>query len=76
MKINIKNRPAGISARLRWEIEHSGESRYAICKATGIDKAAMSRFMAGTTNLSLEAADRLAEHFGLELAKRSKRKGR
>ena len=68
-----------VSEQLRQAIERSGMSRYAICKATGIDKAAMSRFMAGKTGFSTSSVDKLAALLGLELrptTKRPRPKGR
>ena len=53
---------------LRREIENSPISRNAICKAVGIDKAAISRFMAGG-GLNADTAGKLLSHFGYELKK-------
>ena len=50
-------------------IEERGESLYSIAKATGIDKAALGRFVAGKQSLRLDIADKLASHFGLLLRK-------
>src|SRR5271157_355451 len=47
------------SEQLRQAIERSGMSRYAIGQAAGIDKATMSRFMAGKVGLSLESIDKI-----------------
>ena len=63
-----------VSEQMRKAIEQSGMSRYAICKVTGIDKATLSRFMAGR-GLSMEALDRLCRFLGLELKPKGK-KGR
>jgi len=56
----------------------SGLTRYAICKATGIDKASMSRFVRGERGLSYENLDRLADYLGLEVVcrKRATRQAR
>ena len=61
---------------LRRKIDESGMSRYAICKATGIAEASMSRFMSGQLGLSMDAIDALMEYFDLELVPKRKRKGR
>jgi len=50
----------------------SGQSLYAIAQATGIDKAALGRFMAGKQSLRLDIADKLAAHFGLVLSRRDR----
>ena len=50
--------------QIREQIENSGQSRYAIWKATGISQSQLCKVMAGTAGLSIEAAERLLEHFG------------
>ena len=59
---------------IRDAIDQSGESRYMISKATGIDQSQLSRLMQGRTGLSLETLERLTEYLGLEIAIRAKRK--
>ena len=56
-----------MTEQLRQAIEQSGQTRYAIWRATGIDQAQLSRFMVGERGLSLDAVDRLCAHLGLEL---------
>jgi hypothetical protein len=56
-----------LSEQVRLAIDASGESRYAICKSTGIPQGQMSRFMGGTIGLSLDALDVLCAYLGLEL---------
>ena len=58
---------------LRRTIKGSGQSFYAIAKATGLNKAGLGRFVAGKQSLHLDLADRLAAHFDLELRPRSGR---
>jgi transcriptional regulator with XRE-family HTH domain len=58
-----------ISDQLRLAIEESGESRYAIAKATGITEATLSRFVNGVHGLSLEKVDVICEHLVLRLTK-------
>ena len=48
-----------LSDQLRWMIERSGVSRYQLWQQTGIDQAALSRFMAGKGGLSMESIDSL-----------------
>ena len=62
-----------ITDQLRRAIRASGKSRYWLSGESGVDKAALSRFMAGKATLTLPSLDRLAEVLGLEL--RKKRKG-
>lgn len=66
-----------VSEQLRLAIDASGVTRYALWKATGIDQAQLSRFMAGEAGLSLTAIDRICAVLGLRLtaAKRRKKGG-
>ena len=66
----MAEQPTRLSDQVRAAIRDSGLSRYAICKAAGIDQAAMSRFMAGKTNLTLTSVDALAVVLGLEIVQR------
>lgn len=50
-----------LSDQIRQAIEDCGMSRYAISQQTGIDQAALSRFMHGQVGLGLDALDRLSE---------------
>jgi plasmid maintenance system antidote protein VapI len=63
-----------ISDVLRRAIAESGLAHIALERATGVQRASIARFMAGTQSLRLDKADALAAYFGLEL--RPKRKGR
>jgi plasmid maintenance system antidote protein VapI len=62
--------------QLRDLIDGSGESRYSIAKETRISQSQLCKLMAGTAGLSIEAAERLLDHFGYEiqLRKRPKQK--
>jgi predicted XRE-type DNA-binding protein len=55
------------SDQLRGAISQSGLSHYAICQATGINKAALSRFVNGKMGLSLESIDKIVAMLGLRL---------
>ncbi len=52
---------------LKGAIERSGLTRYRIAKDTGIDEAALMRFLRGETSVRLDKADALAEYLGLRL---------
>lgn len=57
-----------VSGQLRAAIKDSGMSPYRICKSSGIDQAALSRFLNGRLGLTLATVDKLADVLGLELA--------
>ena len=56
-----------LSEQIRQAVKASGQSQYAICQATGIDKATMSRFVAGIRGLPMNTLDRLADHLNLNI---------
>ena len=62
-----------LSAQIRQTVDESGMSRYAICKATGIHQAAMSRFMAGTVGLSMANLDALADLLEIDVTARGRK---
>ena len=53
--------------QIRAAIDDSGMSRYVICKACGIDQAAMSRFMRGQVGLTLAHLEAIGELLGLRI---------
>jgi plasmid maintenance system antidote protein VapI len=54
-----------------------GDNFLALQQATGVLRQSLMKFVRGEQSLRLDMADRLADHFGLELrAKRRKRKDR
>ena len=59
-----------LSEQVRRAINSSGQSQYRICKETGVDKATLSRFMAGERGLSTSTLDLVVEYLGLELSER------
>ena len=71
-----RRRQKTLSDQLRQAIKTSGHTRYAICKATGIDQAAMSKFMKGQVGLSLASLEQLTDFLRLELVRRPDKKGR
>jgi len=70
----MTQKPNKVSETLRAAVNTADQTRYRICKDTGIDKATMSRFMNGG-GLSLDGVDKLALALGLELTvKRPKKR--
>ena len=57
-------------------IEESGQTRYAISKATEIDQGQLSKLMKGEAGLSLESLDRLVDYLELEIVIRPKRRSK
>ena len=55
------------SDQIRRLIDSCGMSRYQISKHTGIDQAALSRFMSGERGLSRKALDEIGELLDLEV---------
>lgn len=45
------------------------ESLNSVQRATGVKRQALAKFMRGEQTIYLELADRLAEHFGLRIAR-------
>lgn len=69
---------ATVTDQLRRAVERSGQTRYAISKASGVDKAVLSRFVASGRGLRSESIDRLCAYLGLVLTTKAgkARKGR
>jgi hypothetical protein len=59
-----------LSDQVRQAIEECGETRYAICKATGLDNATLCRFISGERGLSMNALDTVAEYLELDIVRR------
>jgi plasmid maintenance system antidote protein VapI len=70
--MGTRKRSSPISDALRRAIIDSGEAYNAIERATGISRASILRFVRGEKSFRLDMADRLAEHFGLELSTKGK----
>ncbi len=56
-----------LSDQVRQAVDDCGMTRYAIWKATGIDQATLSRFVAGERRLSMDSLDRLADLLDLNI---------
>ena len=63
------NSRKNLTATLRRAIKESKSSFLAMEQATGIKRQSLMKFARGEQSLRLDAADRLAEYFGLELRK-------
>src|SRR4051794_1642106 len=68
------SRPSTFTDQIRDVIKRSGISRYAISKRTGIDQAALCRFMQGQRGLTTDTLDRLAPELDLMVETRTERK--
>lgn len=64
-----------IHDQLRKMIRDSGQTRYRISMATGVDQAVLSKFVRGQRDIGIETIDTLAAHFGHELVLRKAKKG-
>ena len=53
--------------QIKQAIESSGQSRYAISQATGIDQAVLSRLMNGKGAMGFDTLERLTDFLGLEI---------
>ena len=57
-----------ITDELRDALRHCETSRYRLSAETGISQSILSRFLAGTSDMSMASADVLAERLGVRLA--------
>ena len=64
-----RKQPSTMSDVLRQTILESKIPLLALSKATGVQRASISRFLNESQSLRLDCADRLATHFGLVLMK-------
>ena len=60
------------SEQIRTAIQESELTRYEIAKRTGVDQAALSRFMSGERGLSTSSLDKLMVVLELEVVNRKK----
>ena len=63
----MTKRQIKLSEQIRRAVNASALSRYAICKATKIDQAPFSRFMAGKVGMTMANLDAVAELLKLDL---------
>jgi plasmid maintenance system antidote protein VapI len=64
-----RKEPPTMSEVLRQTILESKIPLLTLSKATGVERASISRFLNESQSLRLDRADRLANHFGLVLVK-------
>jgi predicted XRE-type DNA-binding protein len=64
---------AEVLNEVRRLIEESGETRYAISKATGITQVQLCRLMAGDVGLSLDRLEALLQHLGYQIKLQKRR---
>ncbi len=70
----MRKKKTRISDQIRAAIKSADVTRYRIELETGIDKATLSRFMAGKGGMTVDTLDKLGEYLGLEIVeKRTKR---
>ncbi len=62
-----KKQAKQFSDEIRAAVENCGKTRYQIAKQTGIDAAALCRFVQGQVGLSMDNLDKLAECIGLHV---------
>jgi plasmid maintenance system antidote protein VapI len=63
----MKRKHTPLTEQLRQAVLNCGETQYAVCKATGIDKTAMSRFINGERGVSMKVMNTLGEYLGLRI---------
>lgn len=64
---DMSKRKLNMSETLRRAAKDSEQTAYALAKGSGIDRAAVVRFLNGERGLNLDSAGLLAEYLGLEL---------
>lgn len=66
----MKQKHLPLTDQLRQAVLNCGRSQAEICRATGIDKTALYRFVVGERGVSMKNLDILGKYLELELAKR------
>lgn len=70
----MPRRTRTLTELLRAELA-AAESLSAVQRSTGIKRQSLATFLRGESTLRLDAADRLAAHFGIECRRTLRRKG-
>ena len=63
----MKRKYTPLTKQLRQVVINCGQTQYALCKATGIDKTALNRFINGERGVSMKVMDTLGEYLGLRI---------
>jgi len=63
----MKRKYTPLTEQLRHAVLNCAQTQYALSKATGIDKTAMSRFINGERGVSMQVLDKLGEYLGLRI---------
>ncbi len=63
----MKRKYTPLDDQLRQAVLSCGQSQADICRATGIDKTALYRFLVGERGVSMEVMNTLGEYLGLRL---------
>jgi transcriptional regulator with XRE-family HTH domain len=63
----MKRKYTPLTEQLRQAVLNCGQTQYSLCKATGIDKTALSRFINGERGVSMKVLDTLGEYLGLRI---------
>ncbi len=58
-----------LTTQLRGAIETSGVSLYRVAKDSGVPYAVVYRFASGERQIKMDAADKLADYFGMRLTR-------
>ena len=69
-QMNKKRKQSTLGEQLRHIIKSCGQTRYRICKETGIAQETLTRFMSGERGLPLKTLEKLAAYFKLEIIRR------
>jgi plasmid maintenance system antidote protein VapI len=64
-----------LAETLREAIADSGMSHYAIAERSGVDEAALSKFVRGLKTINIETADKLMIVLGLEVRATKRARG-
>jgi len=62
-----------LSKQIRAAIRNSGMTQYRLCQLSGIDKSALSKFLAGKVGLTLANIDELGRVLGLQIVSETTR---
>jgi transcriptional regulator with XRE-family HTH domain len=66
----MASKKKNIVDQLRRAMRDSGESEYAIAKASGVSQSVVNRFVSGERGISLETAAKLCAYLRVDLVQR------